>query len=533
MNGGTSYSGTYFVMTNDIKYDYSTLGETESNYTPIGGYNSGYKDFCGHFDGQNYTISGIRIYKGGTNYADCLQGIFGSINNNGDNKAEVKNVILADTRITAYQYVGGIVGQTMGGTIENCHVLSNVTIHALQNKAQACGGIVGYNSGCTVIGCTSAASITTYGSDNQFMGGIVGRDGQGTVSSTVRNCLYLGNTVEGKIRVGAIVGQNYNGTVSNSYFTSTTFQGKGSNGNTLSNADSAVGFNQNGTVGTDVGLAYSITLGAGITCSGNALTVGGYNVATSGQTITLSASRTGYDFGGYESSDVTITDGTFTMPAKAVTVSALWTPSETVALTANQAEGNYWTTFYCGDADYQIATENACAYTAEYDGTNQQLTLTKRGADIPKGEAVIIVGGGDGSDASVGISLSKTTGLADYSGTNHLHGVDVRTLTSTLGTGTFYVMGKQGTDFGFFEYTGQYMPARKAYLLVSGSNQALARGLTMVFADGNGSAGISPATVADGDVRAPAWYTLDGRRLEGKPTAKGIYVNNGRKVVIK
>ena len=30
-----------------------------------------------------------------------------------------------------------------------------------------------------------------------------------------------------------------------------------------------------------------------------------------------------------------------------------------------------------------------------------------------------------------------------------------------------------------------------------------------------------------------AWYSLDGRRLYGKPTAKGIYINNGKKVVIK
>ncbi len=29
------------------------------------------------------------------------------------------------------------------------------------------------------------------------------------------------------------------------------------------------------------------------------------------------------------------------------------------------------------------------------------------------------------------------------------------------------------------------------------------------------------------------WYTLDGRRLTGKPTQKGIYINNGNKVVIK
>lgn len=30
-----------------------------------------------------------------------------------------------------------------------------------------------------------------------------------------------------------------------------------------------------------------------------------------------------------------------------------------------------------------------------------------------------------------------------------------------------------------------------------------------------------------------AWYSLDGRRLNGKPTAKGVYVNDGKKYIIK
>ncbi len=30
-----------------------------------------------------------------------------------------------------------------------------------------------------------------------------------------------------------------------------------------------------------------------------------------------------------------------------------------------------------------------------------------------------------------------------------------------------------------------------------------------------------------------AWYTIDGRKLDGKPTRAGVYINNGRKVVIK
>ena len=29
------------------------------------------------------------------------------------------------------------------------------------------------------------------------------------------------------------------------------------------------------------------------------------------------------------------------------------------------------------------------------------------------------------------------------------------------------------------------------------------------------------------------WYLLDGRRLEDKPTQKGIYIHDGRKVLIK
>jgi hypothetical protein len=36
-----------------------------------------------------------------------------------------------------------------------------------------------------------------------------------------------------------------------------------------------------------------------------------------------------------------------------------------------------------------------------------------------------------------------------------------------------------------------------------------------------------------GEVSFDGWYTLDGVRLSGQPTTKGIYINNGKKVVIK
>jgi hypothetical protein len=27
------------------------------------------------------------------------------------------------------------------------------------------------------------------------------------------------------------------------------------------------------------------------------------------------------------------------------------------------------------------------------------------------------------------------------------------------------------------------------------------------------------------------WYSIDGRKLNGKPTTKGIYINHGKKVI--
>ena len=57
VNGGNSYSGKYFEMTNDIQF---TGGK--NYFTSIGGYHNGdYKYFSGHFDGKGNKVSGINI----------------------------------------------------------------------------------------------------------------------------------------------------------------------------------------------------------------------------------------------------------------------------------------------------------------------------------------------------------------------------------------------------------------------------------------------------------------------------------------
>lgn len=39
--------------------------------------------------------------------------------------------------------------------------------------------------------------------------------------------------------------------------------------------------------------------------------------------------------------------------------------------------------------------------------------------------------------------------------------------------------------------------------------------------------------IKDSKNHSDAWFTLDGRRLSGKPQMRGIYINGGQKVIIK
>ena len=256
------------------------------------------------------------------------------------------------------------------------------------------------------------------------------------------------------------------------------------------------------------------------------------------QTLTANSyTRTGYTFAGWATTadgDVVYTDqqsvsNLTTEPNGNVELYAKWTPSGNISLTANAHDGNLWTTFYCGDASYTIDdAENACAYTAEV-GTSE-VVLHRLGKVIPQGTAVIIVG----QDDEISMTISSET--VDAMPANHLRGLDVRTATadvisSIVGADALYMMSKQGDEFGFFRYEGTNVPARKAFLALNNSQAALARGFQMVFDDE--TTGISTTDFTDYTDGADAWYSLDGRKLAGKPTQRGIYVNNGKKIVIK
>ena len=91
--------------------------------------------------------------------------------------------------------------------------------------------------------------------------------------------------------------------------------------------------------------------------------------------------------------------------------------------------------------------------------------------------------------------------------------------------GTVYMLYN---DVFYYTQTGT-IPAGSVYL--TKPEQQRTRGFYSLV-DDNKTTGIDARRITTPETQS-SWYTLDGRRLDTLPTRKGIYIHNGRKVVIK
>lgn len=100
-----------------------------------------------------------------------------------------------------------------------------------------------------------------------------------------------------------------------------------------------------------------------------------------------------------------------------------------------------------------------------------------------------------------------------------------------------YTTAKEVSDQeGYILYKDEFvlvsagtLPAGRAFLPANGSGNASTR--SIVF-DDEGTTGVH-SSMREVDEANGQWYDLQGRRLEGKPIKKGLYILNGRKVVVK
>lgn len=156
------------------------------------------------------------------------------------------------------------------------------------------------------------------------------------------------------------------------------------------------------------------------------------------------------------------------------------------------------------------------AYYATVD--DNKIVLTKIGDGVIPANTGVIIKGDEGSV----VEFAATTTESTYP-TNVLTGVT----TATPMTAGDYVLYNNNGTAEFRKVTATNLAANKAYLPAAKLNST-APALSVVFGDDEITSIATPKTTV---VTDDQYYDLSGRRI-AQPT-KGIYIKNGKKIIVK
>ena len=105
--------------------------------------------------------------------------------------------------------------------------------------------------------------------------------------------------------------------------------------------------------------------------------------------------------------------------------------------------------------------------------------------------------------------------------------LEATTIAASSETADNYALN--GYAFVWVKYAIE-IGANKCWLQI-GNQPAKARANTRSIVNGGNTTGIN--AIEDRTIDNEGWYELNGRKLQAKPTKKGIYIHNGKKVVVK
>ncbi len=300
------------------------------------------------------------------------------------------------------------------------------------------------------------------------------------------------------------------------------------------------------TLYVDFGKAFNISFnntGAGNTSANPAS-------AAEGMTVTITPNpNKGYRLGTISAVDrrnnpITLTQAlnadndtvyTFVMPDTAVIISARYVQAPlTINFTeASKAkDGRYYASHYWQALAY-IVPEGMRGET--YKVVDGQLLVSQTynpGDILPSNNGVIL---STESPTPLAMEPSADKGTPDPD--NMLLGSN-STKTENDSAYVYYILATAPADnptagAGFYWYSeGGYSvrsAAFKAYLKVPREAAAGSKGWEF----GGNTTGINTINTNNNSVKTDKWYTIDGRQLNGMPTQRGLYINNGKKVVIK
>ena len=548
VNGGDKCAGVYYQQMGDITI-------TGGDWTPIGT-----KDnyFAGIFDGGNYTISGISISS-----ESGYQGLFGKVTGTLNQRMGfIQNIVLENSTIAGGNYTGGIVGYLNNGHVLNCHVRSDVTVQASVDGTSSStkkyfGGVVGYFHNGTVTDCTSMATVDNGGhSYVQYLGGVIGymMQFQENNTATATNCFSYGmDAIGGRGR--EIAG----GTATNA---ERVYSLRCSDGSITLPEDvpATDGFLYNGVRYYKGGAVVPFTV--------NLKEEPGFTVTVSykpGSSAEVIISPD--DFGDYY----------FTVPAENKSFTVKATKTQNMAKLTDDKDLSALTAYAgktCTVAFSREFTEGKAstvclpfAYVKKKgDGGFYEFTdITKN----DKGEYVATM-----TDPGVTtltpnqpyLYMPNATGAVDFGGTYEIP-ASLTAGSTTSGEWTFcgtYQVLKYGTApmqgpvYGFASTdkevngvkvsAGEFVKAKegagvkpmRCYLIYGNASAGtraaddLPQSITVRFLSSTGdTTGIGTLDTESGEIDFGGWYTLSGRKLAAKPTQKGLYIHNGKKIIIK
>ncbi len=163
-------------------------------------------------------------------------------------------------------------------------------------------------------------------------------------------------------------------------------------------------------------------------------------------------------------------------------------------------------------------------------GGKKKLSLTSLNNNIPANTGVIIIGA-QGEYYFLKYRGSALSPIGDNWLSGTTTGTTREAVLSNASEGSIVMtLSMLNGQLGFYKYVNDNLAANKAYLVykpAAGSNVTY-----FSFGDESGEEtdAISNMKVVKVD---DAWYTLQGARLNGQPTQRGIYIHGGKKVIVK
>ncbi len=463
-------SGTSSYVGENI-YLKANLNLNDEAWTPIGNATNRFK---GNFEGWGHKISNLKV-EGSNDYA----GLFGCIEG-----GSVRDLGVEGTNVSGGLYVGGICGYLKSGEISSCY--SDIAVSGTQNV----GGLCGYSEG-KIENCWHQGNVTASKDSEVNAGGLTGDVNGGTLQRCyVINTAITVSDVNNNSYFGFIVGQ----CGSTDFLDDCRYDKE-----TVSIPDFK--FGEDVTIGSEKGGD-----------SPSKETVKG---------VTTTEMQTKDEWSGVLNTEKNnpvwvIESGSYPQLnsfCKNRDITFHFTPGKKwLSIVPN---GNY--TDLNGVKAYMVTSADKASNTI----TLHQVSTLNEGCG-----ALVYYD----TDAYEGVDvvLSHTTeaGLADYTG-NLLQGSHVSPV-GFVGDGTEYIL-KNGA---FVPATSGSLARNKAYLKVPAAASGSVR-YDFQLEDEGVTDIKSIHDVLSGICEKDCWYTLDGKKLNGKPTEKGVYIYNEHKILIQ